>query len=72
MSYDPQSDLVILEAKGDIESFEELGEVRYGVMLGDNSFEVLERELDDVVEFRQSEEFDIVVLGTTISVMRER
>jgi len=72
VSYDPQSDLVILEAKGDIESFEELGEVRYGVMLGDNSFEVLERELDDVVEFRQSEEFDIVVLGTTISVMRER
>lgn len=72
VSYDPQSDLVILEEKGTIESFDELGEVKYGVILGDNSFETLEHELDDVVEFRQSEEFDIVVLGTKISVMRER
>lgn len=71
MSYDPKSDLVVLKARGVIESFDKLGSRTYGVVVGDGSIEALIDELPEQAEFDEKDGFDIVVVGNSdIGVVR--
>jgi len=72
MSYDPKSDLVVLEARNVIESFDELGSMTYGVCTGSTgSVDDLINALPDQAEFDKQNGYDLVVVGNSdIGVVR--
>jgi len=74
MSYDPRSDLTVLDARNVIDSFDDLGSRRYGVIVNDDgSIDEVIDALPDQTEYDQGDEYDIIVIGSTdIGMIRTR